>query len=264
LAKKISIDQINARLSGGGGYNPPPSHGGGPEDEEGTSMGLGSIALVVAMFIGIGGGTFWFMGGDFGTNISVAGFFDWGKARREAALAYESEVQDQCGKSWIKDQDNTDEMHCFMTTNIIRLCKTEEREHLVAMIEIFHDQYNAAMIEEKKATFKTIGKIQSQSMQLGLEAAKLEQMSQSSDKKSAEAWSKQFDKVTGIVDNAQKPMMDVLHGQKTNKLNYKALEADFANLVERGLISESEFRHKPTFVRKGLAQAKAVKNRCTS
>jgi hypothetical protein len=264
LGNKISIDTINARLAGGKRYTPPEYDDQGPEDDdEESSIGPGMIALMVAMFLGIGGGTFWFMGGEVNTNFSVAGLFDWDKGRRDAALAYNSTVKDQCGQTWVSGQSNVDEMHCFMTSNIIRLCLPEEREHLVAMIDVFDKDDNIAAVEQGIATFQTVGQVQQQSMQIGMEAAKLQNMDPSNEAE-MEKFGKQMEKVTRMVDKAQKPLTDVINGKKRNKTSYDQLRADFANLVERGLISSDDLMAKPGFVRDGLQMAKSVRNTCSS
>ncbi len=96
------------------------------------TLSFGFVATVLVLFLGVGSGTYFFMEG----GIRLPEFrLPWSGQGEDGS--YFSSVEGQCIKGWRKGASNVDQMHCFLSTSISRLCEPEERQALVATIQRF-------------------------------------------------------------------------------------------------------------------------------
>lgn len=263
---EIRLDQIQQRLGSSNkqrssqydDYGYPilqaHSHDENSSRGEGSTLNAGFIATIIAASLTVGMGTFFFIGGetpDLGLNLF------WGSGGGNGQQVSGSVLDPVCGKDWQADVPNTDQMYCYMTRQVYRLCGEEEHRAFIATVDRYNKDYKVWHRKFMGATFKTIGKLQTQGMQLGLEAAKLDHM-QGSDKEQAE----QLGKVTGMVGNIMAPT-DKLLAQRINKVpEYELVNAAYA-LAKAGYISADDFgRSKPDFIADALKKAGKVKTAC--
>lgn len=261
---EIRLDQIQQRLAGSNrsrqtqydeyGYAIPEkaTHDDFIEQsEESTTLNAGFIATIVAASLTAGMGTFYFIGGELpGFNFGFGG-----GSKGEATLAG-SVLDPVCGKGWQANLPNTDQMHCYLTRQVYRLCDKDEHVALLATIRQYDKDYKVWYRKYMGATFKTIGKLQTQGMQLGLEAAKLNNM-----KGGHEAEMDQFNKVTGMASDIMKPANDML-AQRVNKVPEYELEKAAYTLARSGYIEAKDFKTKPDFIARALKRAGKVKTAC--
>lgn len=260
---EINLDQIQQRL---GGQNKPrasydefdngqPQYNYDQSGSEGTTLNAGFIATIVAAFVAVGGGTYFFAGDGF--SVPDLGLkWSWGNGETVAAMSG-SKLDSVCGKGWQADLPNVDQMHCYMTREVYRLCDEKEYDALLATVKQYDADYKVWHRKYMMATFKTIGKMQTQGMQLGMEAAKLEHM-KGSDKEQLD----QFSKVTGIADNIMKPANEMLAQRVSKVPEYELINAATA-LVKKGFISEKDFGRKmPDFMAAAFKAAGKVKTAC--
>lgn len=263
---EIRLDQIQQRLAGSNrprqtqydeyGYAIPekPRHDDGYGNvEEKTTLNAGFIATIVAASLTAGMGTFYFIGGD----LPDIGFGLGSFGSKTEIVASGSVLDPVCAKGWQADVPNTDQMHCYLTRQVYRLCDKDEHVALLATIKQYDKDYRVWHRKFMGATFKSIGKMQTQGLQLGMEAAKLENM-KGDDKNQVE----QFNKVTGIAGDIMKPANDML-ATRVNKVPEYELESAAYKLVKGGYISAKDFKgSKPDFIANALKRAGKVKTAC--
>lgn len=261
---EINLDQIQQRL--GGQNKARPSYDDYDNDaakynydqsgSEGTTLNAGFIATIVAAFVAVGGGTYFFAGDgfsmpDLGLNWS------WGGEEAQVAAASGSKLDSVCGKGWQAELPNVDQMHCYMTREVYRLCDDKEYAALLATVKQYDADYNVWHRKYMMATFKTIGKLQTHGMQLGMEAAKMENM-KGSEKEQLD----QLSKVTGIADNIMKPANEML-AQRVSKIPEYQLTNAATALVKKGYIAKKDFGRKmPDFMAAAFKAAGKVKTAC--
>ncbi len=161
-----------------------------------------------------------------------------------------------CGKGWQADVPNTDQMYCYLTRQVYRLCDKDEHLALLATIKRYDKDYKVWHRQVMGATFKTIGKLQTQGMQLGLEAAKLENM-KDGDKAQAE----QFEKVLSMSGDIMKPTDEIIAKQAGKVPGYELENAAYS-LAKAGYIEAKDFKSKPDFIANALKRAGRVKTAC--
>jgi hypothetical protein len=264
---EIRLDQIEQRLGQINkprqaqydeyGYAIPQMHDADDFNHEGDgpTLNAGFIATIVALSLAAGAGTFFFIGGD----ASMPSFkMGWGGSEEKGVALSGSVMDPVCGKDWQPNLPNTDQLYCYLTRQVYRLCDATEHEALIATIRLYDKEYKVWHRKYMMATFKTIGKMQTQGLQLGMEAAKLENMSGGSEKDQMD----QLVKVTEMADNIMKPANQVLE-QRVAKVPEYELENAVHSLAKRGYISGKDFgASKPDFVAKALKRAGKVKTAC--
>ena len=173
------------------------------------------------------------------------------------AVASGSVLDPVCGKGWQADDPNTDQMHCYLTRQVYRLCDKDEHVALLATIKQYDKDYQVWHRKFMVATFKSIGKLQTQGLQLGMEAAKLENM-KGDDKNQVE----QFNKVTGIAGDIMKPANDML-ATRVNKVPEYELETPPTSWSRADTSRpRTSSRSKPEFIANALKRAGKVKTAC--
>lgn len=262
---EIRLDQIQQRLGKSNkprqtdyddyGYAIPQTQNeqGGSEGS-GSTLNAGFIATIVAASLTVGTGTFFFIGGetpDF--NISMPWSFGSGPTEQ----AFGSKLDPVCGKGWEANVPNTDQMYCYLTRQTYRLCDEGEYGAFIATVKRYDKDYKVWHRKFMAATFKSIGKMQTQGMQLGMEAAKLHQMGSK-----GQADMDQFNKVTSIASDITKPTDDLIR-QRRGKVPEYELENAAYTLAKGGYITAKDFgRTKPDFLTKAFKRAGKVKTAC--
>jgi hypothetical protein len=159
---KITSDIINRRLGNQGpsrssdydnGYDDPrSSRQNDAETSEGGGMSFGFLASIMGVFAAFGLGTFFVMGSGFSLDsLSPA---------KQAYKNYVSVADNVCGKAW-KDKGNNDSsISCYLTTNVTRLCKSEERTHLAAKFKQYSLDYQYFLAAQQVDGLKAKVKVQ--------------------------------------------------------------------------------------------------------
>lgn len=147
----IDLDKINARL---GGMNKPQQQSQRDDyeydddsvsdarfrevddqsDEERSNISNSTFyASIIGLFLMIGGGTFF--------SSDILALFP--KTFRTIEPVYISGVDTTCGKGWKANLPNVDQMHCYMTDTVSRLCDPKEKARMVQVIGQFQDDFAA-------------------------------------------------------------------------------------------------------------------------
>ena len=121
MARDIKLDQIRYRL---GDLDAPKAYDpynndnnqtdfdDQPAEESGSTINAGFIATMLALFIGVSGGTYMFSEG---INPFSGGNISWGWKHDKVASLKPSSADGECGKDWMANHMNGDPMHCYMT-----------------------------------------------------------------------------------------------------------------------------------------------------
>lgn len=148
---------------------------------------------------------------------------------------YVSSLDATCRKGWTKDLPNGKQLQCYLTSNVGRLCKPEERRHLVGVLR----QYSADAAAFDKAfavaSLQMLSKVQSQNFKLGYAAAKLQHDSTNPGQQ-MEDW-KEVDSISEDIAAAPN---EVLRRAKDRVPQYKLIE-EVRTLMLKGLISVDDF-----------------------
>ena len=208
-------------------------------DDTGDSLSAGfiagTIALVLVAFVGM-----YFIFG--------------GSARQRGALV--SSVDRTCGEGWEKDQSNVDQLHCYLTTNVSRLCDPSERRHLAATIDRFDRDYVVWKGRMFGVAMATVAKMKVNGPQIGLQMGKIS--------KSLNDPNVSDDEIEGMMANVVPSIPDSVKSQKVNSISFYKLEEEFARLAAKGYMTEQDFGWgKPIWVSNGLKVAKSVKPVCS-
>jgi hypothetical protein len=247
MGNRITLDDIENRL----GKHARPEYS--PDDEileedagEDSSMGIGFIASSVATFLAVGLGTYYFSGGGFSFSVP------------KLSLAWHDELKSTvdpvCSVGWEANRSNIDQMHCYFTKDVQRLCKSDERKHLIAQIGKFDESYMIARGSEMGAVFQNAGggMANPNIVQLGLQGSRASDHSLS-DAEQMEAMSQAI----AAADRINAPIMEVIQ-RSTNKGSMSDLKADLVSLVKRGYFAPGDFGYfRSNWIRKatdGLQQ----------
>jgi hypothetical protein len=231
-----------------------PSSGGssrGPDDPrsgDGSSNGntLFASALVIIFIVGVGALT---------ASNAGAGF-------RRALLedimgpppepAYQSRVAVVCDKGWQDYRDNRDQIDCYLTNDIERLCDPRERRALVDKLFAYQIADDRLIGRAAMSFLKGDGK--SDPMEIGIAEAKSRDPNLSEDERAA-----QIKKVTSMADDFTAPTAKTLAEGSENKHGIVTILNDVKSLAEQGYLAASDFTTKPPkIVKEGLAAAHSV------
>ena len=101
------------------------------DEEEGGTSNSTFYASIIGLFLMIGGGTFF--------SSDILALFP--KSFKTVEPTYISGVDTTCGKGWKANLPNVDQMHCYMTDTVSRLCDPKEKARLVQVIGQFQDDF---------------------------------------------------------------------------------------------------------------------------
>jgi hypothetical protein len=198
------------------------------EEDEGSTLSAGFIATCVAAFIAVGGGTFFFTGGSF----DMRSLTTW--KRNGVYLDYVSKSDARCKKGWGENRENKDQLHCYFTRDVARLCDPKEKGHLLNMVDLFQDgavRYGALTMKE---TMEMVGN-QGKMMQIGMAGA----MATAEGQSEAEQM-QNIEKVVGMVDEAMGDFNDHMV-QNRNERSYADLKSAVRSLVASGYLTPDDF-----------------------
>jgi hypothetical protein len=141
----IKLDQIRARL--GDLDKPrvydPYSNDSAPQNQfqdeyeeagGGSTFNAGFIASIVALFLVVSGGTFYFTSGGSGGGFDVASLLNW---RMASEPAFVSKVDAVCKPMWASPGFNHDALACYMVESPARFCDVRERDYFINLITRF-------------------------------------------------------------------------------------------------------------------------------
>lgn len=247
MANRITLDDIESRL----GKHPKPAYSPdeefeAEEPEDSSSLGAGFIGGCVAMFFAVGLGTFYFLGG--GLNFSAPNL----------SLAWHDElkssVDEVCSVGWQSNRSNIDQMHCYFTKDVKRLCKSEERDHLVAKIKTFDEAYMIARGTEIGTVFANAGggMANPNIAQLGIQGAR------ASDSSLSEADQMEaMNQAVAAAERINAPIREVAMRSR-NDGSMSDLKADLVGLVKQRYFAPGDFGYfRSKWIRNatdGLAQ----------
>jgi hypothetical protein len=166
--------------------------------------------------------------------------------------AYQSRVASVCDKGWQDDRDNRDQVHCYMTTDVERLCDPRERRALADKL-VAYQIADDRLIGRAAVSFLQ-GYSKSNAMEVGMAGAKSRDPNLSQEERAA-----QLKKVTGMAQDFNAPTEKVLEEGSANKHGIVAILNDVKSLAEQGYLAASDFpRTTPKIVKEGLAAAHSI------
>ena len=243
MAKKIGLDRIEARLGrpqgfGGRGAEPPKDEG----PQGGSKLfGFGLLAIFV-----VGAGAL--ASSDAGQGFRQALMTD---ILGPPADNYQSTVAAACDPGWKDDRINRDQIHCYMTRDIARLCNPRERLALANKLRAYQTAYNAMDTALAMTAFGVAKN--PKVMDMGMADAK----SRDAHLSAAEQ-AEQTDKVWQMSAEIMGPAQKIL-AESQNTTTPEELRADVKALAERGFLAAADFPGKmPKIVHDGLALAGKV------
>jgi hypothetical protein len=258
MGNKISLGDIESRL-GKSATRPsqsyddygssPPQRGSNrfqqeQEEDEGSTLSAGFIATCFAAFVAVGGGTFFVAGGSF----DLRSFTTW--KRNGVYLDYVSKSDARCKKGWGENRENKDQLHCYFTRDVARLCDPQEKGHLLNMVDLFQDgaaRYGALTMSE---TMQMVGN-QGKMMQIGMAGAMASAEGQT-DKEQMQ----NIDKVVGMVDEAMSGITNHFE-QNRNEKNMGDLKTALRSLVASGYLNPDDFGWaQPEWVKEAIKGVK--------
>jgi hypothetical protein len=230
----------------GSGSRPAAPATATAENEE-NDISTGFMAAVLSAVMIACGGLYMAFGG------TVFGFNDGASAH----LAHVSRLDRTCGESWQKDQSNVDELHCFMTTNIKRLCEPNERLHMIATIGRFTKDYAAYNVRFNVAAVGSIVSANANAFELA------RQDSRSRDRRlTEEQRNEALGKVTATASDALSGVHKV-QSKKPNSYPYYKLEDDLKALIVGGYIAAKDLDPgRAAWIKRAIAEAGPVKPSC--
>ncbi len=266
MARDIKLDQIRARLGDLDKprvYDPYGNEGDNQQDfdnddggeGEGSTLNAGFITTILGLFIAVSGGTYMFSEG---INPFQFSNLSWGWKGSKTAVLMPSSADGECGKDWMTGYMNGDPMHCYLTKRINRLCNAEEKESLVARIQLFQDDYDTFDRNLNMSVVQmAVGTPLSDQMQIGLEAAKMDHAKTPEDAQRHE--NNVMEGVSKMLAGSNK----VMEGQKYQNFGYSELESDLRSLGQKGYVSLSDFPSRnPKWVTSALQDVKVTAPAC--
>lgn len=170
--------------------------------------------------------------------------------------AFVSKLDRQCGSTWKSSSSNIDELHCYMTTNITRLCDPRERAHMMETITRFEKDYASYDMRFKAAAMQTAASAFGNSMQLGMMDAQMHRAATEEEK--LERMGQIMERVGDIMAPAHNVMTEKRNRRKLHELT-PALSA----LVTDGYVSAKDFKGRQSqWMREAFSKARAPSKSC--
>ncbi len=260
MTLRISPDQINRRLGGSpsqgqGGYEPPNDDGEG----EGSSVTM--YVSMLAVFAGIGLGTYFYLG-NAPTGPEQVEEQSVAQAETDADVPFKTGLDSKCMKGWQKGLPNYDQMHCLMTSDPKRLCSSAGRAELaerVAYYEADYASYRAVVgRQENTQALKMIG---GGGMKLGWQQAKMQlamsdpKLSQAEKDKIAADFFKSVAETTTTKDPIQRKV--------SSKVGQKKMVKAARELLRLGYMQVEDFGSRtPGFVKEAARDLGEIYESC--
>ena len=166
--------------------------------------------------------------------------------------AYQSRVASVCDKGWQDDRENRDQVHCYMTTDIERLCDPRERRALVDTLLAYQVASDLAIGRVAVSVLQSFAR--PGVMDMGMAEAKSRDPNLSDEDRAA-----QLAKVNGMAHGYLAPTEKPLEEGFRNKHGIVTILNDVTSLAEQGYLAASDFpTTMPKIVREGLAAAHSV------
>jgi hypothetical protein len=166
--------------------------------------------------------------------------------------AYQSRVASVCDKGWQDERDNRDQVDCYMTTDVERLCDPRERRALADKL-VAYQAADDRLIGRAAVAFLQ-GDSKSDAMKIGIAGAKSRDPNLSEEERAA-----QLKKVTGLAQDFNAPTEKVLKEGSANKHGIVTILNDVKSLAEQGYLAASDFpTTTPKIVKEGLAAAHSI------
>ena len=236
MAKQFGRAEIEARLGrsqSSRGTAPPASASGGRNTLYASAFGV-LVAGAAGIFIASGGGG---VGG-----LSLENLFG------PPAETYKSRVADVCEPGWREDRMNRDQIHCYLTRQVTRLCNPQERRALAEKLRAYQLASDRWMGNLTVASLQLMGKPGVMSM--GLAEAKIHDPNLTDEERA-----EQFNKVSGMAHDFLSPTDKILQAS-TNTVTRPELVADVKDVVGQGyLAAEDLLDPVPKWAKEGLAAA---------
>jgi hypothetical protein len=168
------------------------------------------------------------------------------------APAYQSKVASVCDEGWRDDRENRDQVHCYMTTDVERLCDPRERQALVDKLLAYQDASDVAIGRVAVSVLQSFGK--PGVMDMGMADARSRDPNLSEEERAAQS-AKVADMAHGYLAPTEKPLEEGF----TNKHGIVTILNDVKSLAEQGYLAASDFpTSMPKIVKEGLAAAHSV------
>jgi hypothetical protein len=165
---------------------------------------------------------------------------------------YRSRVASVCDEGWKDDRENRDQIHCYMTTDIERLCDPRERRALVDTLLAYQAASDLAIGRVAVSVLQSFAK--PGVMEMGMAEAKSRDPNLSEDERAA-----QFAKVNGMAQGYLAPTEKPLEEGFRNTYGIVTILNDVKSLAEQGYLAASDFpTSMPKIVREGIAAAHSV------
>ena len=166
--------------------------------------------------------------------------------------AYQSRVASVCDKGWQEDRENRDQVHCYMTTDVERLCDPRERRALVDTLLAYQVASDFAIGRVAVSVLQSFGK--PGVMEMGIAEAKSRDPNLSEEERAA-----QSTKVTGMAHDYLAPTEKPLEEGFANKHGIVTILNDVKSLAEQGYLAASDFpTTTPKIVKEGLAAPHSI------
>jgi len=166
--------------------------------------------------------------------------------------AYQSRVASVCDKGWQDDRENRDQVHCYMTTDVERLCDPRERRALA-------DKLRAYQVASDRAIGRVAVSVLQSFSQPGVKEMGMAEAKSRDPNLSEEERAAQLKKVTGMAHDYLAPTEKPLEEGFANKHGIVTILNDVKSLAEQGYLAASDFpTTTPKIVKEGLAAAHSM------
>ena len=245
---RIESGQIEKRFGRAPSSGRSPRGPDGPRSRDTSSGGntLFASAFVVILIVGSGA----LVASDRAADFRHAVWDNIMGPPPEAA--YQSRVAAVCDKGWQDSRDNRDQVDCYMTTDVQRLCDPRERRALAEKL-VAYQIADDRLIGRAAVSFLQ-GYSSSNATEIGMAEAKSRDPNLSEDERAA-----QLKKVTGMAQDFNAPTQKVLEEGSANKHGIVTVLNDVKSLTEQGYLAASDFpTTTPKIVKEGLAAAHSI------
>jgi hypothetical protein len=245
---RIESGQIEKRFGRAPSSGRSPRGPDDPRSRDASSSGntLFASAFVVILIVGAGA----FVASDRAADFRHAVWDNIMGPPPEPA--YQSRVASVCDKGWQDNRENRDQVHCYMTTDVERLCDPRERRALADKLRAYQVGSDRAIGRVAVSVLQSFGK--PGVMEMGMAEAKSRDPNLSEEERAA-----QLTKVTGMAHDYLAPTEKPLQEGFANKHGIVTILNDVKSLAEQGYLAASDFpTTTPKIVKEGLAAAHSV------